>query len=225
MANENLSLEIGDRLQLQYVGGGNDIRHYVKVIGYAADKSVLVTAPKVDGKVYTVNEGQQVIVRIMMGNDVVGFTASVLCICSRPYPYLHLSYPHDMQTITVRKALRVPVNMIAAMRLFHEDGRINMAMNPKAVTVLDLSTTGALLFTEEGLGEVGDVISLTMRLDVAGEQEDIMIPSLIRNVRSPESSQQQDKLHFGVEFKIGDRKESVLLHAFVFEQIAQGNAS
>ena len=48
-----------------------------------------------------------------------------------------------------------------------------------------------------------------------------MLIAIIRNVRprKKEDSDQEEYLH-GVEFQFADRQESIMLHAFIYEQIA-----
>ena len=155
MTNENLALEIGDTLQMQFLTSVGDERHYVKVMGYAVDKSVLVTAPRVNGRQLEVREGEKIVARLMVGNDIVGFTGKVLRVCSNPYRYLHLSYPKDMQAITVRKALRVNISMIASLRSSLENGDFNHDAVPRSITIVDLSTTGALFYLARYIGRSG----------------------------------------------------------------------
>ena len=148
MATDELFLEIGDVLQLQFLPNESSARHYVKVIGYLVDKSLIVTTPLVNGKVMLVREAQQIAVRLLSGSNVIAFTVSVLRSCMRPYPYLHLTYPVDLQTIMVRKAQRIGYKTTATVR---DCGPRGPAANdrPEAVTVSveDMSTTGALLIS------------------------------------------------------------------------------
>jgi len=114
MSATHLALEIGDNLQMQFVD--DETRHYVKVIGYVPGKSLLVTTPRHDGKFLMVREAQRVVVRLMSGNEIVGFTVPVLRSQVQPYPYLHLDFPKNMQAVTVRKALPVKLDMMASVR-------------------------------------------------------------------------------------------------------------
>ncbi|HFE32290.1 MAG TPA: flagellar brake protein, partial [Gammaproteobacteria bacterium] len=111
-----LALDIGDILQLQFLGEDSETRYYVKVIGYLEERSLLVTAPQSNGKLLRVRDGQPLAARMMAGTDLVGFTVSVLRSCAVPYPYLHLCYPKDLQSVTVRKSLRVVLDMSATVR-------------------------------------------------------------------------------------------------------------
>jgi len=88
-----LKIQVGESLQLQRRDGGDSRRLHVKLIGYMAGTSLLVTTPKVADKVMIIREVQPFVARMMVGNRIVGFTTTVLRSCSRPFHYLHLAYP------------------------------------------------------------------------------------------------------------------------------------
>lgn len=219
MAKENLGVDIGDALQLQFLGEESDARYYVRVIGYLADKSLLVTAPQANGRLLTVREGQPLAVRMMAGNKLVGFTVSVLRICARPYSYLHLSYPTNTQSVTVRKALRVNLEMPATVTpLVMDDLPQPEDTEPKQIIIRDLSTTGALLVADSPLAEVKRSLAVKVGLRVAEADEELNFVAVVRNIKIEQTSNGSRFLH-GVEFQFSDRRESVLMHAFVYEQI------
>ena len=166
MSQTHLALEIGDNLQTQFAGDPN--RHYVKVIGYLAGKSLVVTTPLVDGQPMMLRADQEVVVRLMSGNEIVGFTVKVLSVNARPYPHLHLSFPKDVQAVTVRKALRVRLDMLATVRACLTDtSEVDPEQEAQTVTIQDMSTSGALLIAKKPLVETGQRILITARLDVA----------------------------------------------------------
>lgn len=222
MSVTHLALEIGDNLQMQFVD--DETRHYVKVIGYVPGKSLLVTTPRHDGKFLLVREGQRVVVRLMSGNEIVGFTVPVLRSQVQPYPYLHLDFPRDMQAVTVRKALRVKLDMAAAVRPCLKDTtEADPAQTDHVVTVQDMSTSGALLVADKPLVSEDQHILLAMQLDVADSVEDLTLLALVRNIR-PERGERVGERHYlhGVEFRLADRQQSILVHAFVYQRIARG---
>ena len=116
MESGGLALEIGSILQLQFLTDESNTRHYVKVIGYLQDRSVLVTTPQVQGKLMMVREGQAIAVRSLSGSNVLAFTTAVISSHVKPYPYLHLVYPKQLQAIAVRKAQRVSCRTTAVVR-------------------------------------------------------------------------------------------------------------
>jgi len=224
MASEELSVEIGGNIQLQFVD--DDARHTARIIGCLAGHSLLITAPKVNGKVIMVREGLPVVVRMMSGKEIVGFSSSVLCTSLKPYPYIHLGYPDDFQAVTVRKALRVNLDQAATVRCCVSDGGERPPESePVPVTVRDMSVSGALLVADKPLASEGKSIVLKLNMEVAGAAEDLSIMTVVRNVRAQRDEDGAGKhyLH-GVEFRCSTRRESVMLHAYVYERIVRDHS-
>ncbi|HFD79439.1 MAG TPA: flagellar brake protein [Gammaproteobacteria bacterium] len=214
-----LRLHPGDALQLQALQG-DDHRLCVKVIGYLPGRSLLVTTPTHHGKVMIMREGQPFVARVMVGNRVVGFNTTIVRSCARPYPYLHLAYPQEMEQIVVRQAQRIGVHLFASVVNDNPDYRRD---KPQAATIVDLSTTGALVVAGEQLGEVGDAVVLNCSVKVAGIDRLLAIPALVRNVHREQSGDValNDGYHHGLQFDIEDEHDAVTLHAFVYEHIAR----
>ena len=219
MDYSDLKIQVGDPLQLQPRDGEDSRRMHVRVIGYLPGASLLVTTPKIKDKVMIIREGQPFVVRTMVGNRIVGFTTTVLLSCARPFPYLHLSYPEDMEQITVRKAQRVRVKLFASLKNNNPDFHFE---KPHPATVVDISTTGALLLSTEQLGEVGDKVMLNCAFKIGGAEKLLSIASLIRNVHVDHSDDLgQDTFFHGLEFDLDKDQDSVALHGFVYEQIVK----
>ena len=219
--SEELALDIGDVLQMQFLPDESHARHYVKVIGYIPDKSLLVTTPHVNGRVMLVREAQRVAIRSMSGVNIIAFTASVLRSCARPFPYLHLSYPTDMQSVALRTAQRVTFNLDAKVRGCAPSAQQS---EPVIVKIDDMSTTGALLISQQPIGEIKELISVTMKLQVAQGVENFVTVAIIRNVRERETDNGGVEYLYGVQFQLAGRKEEILLHAFVYEHMANINS-
>ena len=218
----DLVLDVGDVLQLQFLGDSGDTRYYVKVIGYLEDRSLLVTSPQQGGKLRRVREGQPVAARMMAGNKLVGFSVSELRSCAVPYAYLHLSYPHDLQSVTVRKALRVTLNMPANAQACNTGTQeVNLDNDIHKIVIRDMSTTGALLVADAPLADNGNSLTVSVQVDVAGEPEELTFTVVVRNIKVEQATEKGHSSQFlhGVEFQFSDRRESVLMHAFVYEQI------
>ncbi|MGD8591393.1 MAG: flagellar brake protein [Gammaproteobacteria bacterium] len=217
---KQLELDFGDVLQLQFLPEDKQNRHYVRVIGYWPDHSIMVTTPHVNGKIMLVRESQRVAVRSMSGVNIIAFTGSVLRSCARPYPYLHISYPKDLQTLALRKAKRVTFGGLAEVR----DAKPADANNAPTyqTRVEDMSTSGALLISEQNIGAVKSVISIRMNLRVAGADERFATVAIIRNVKERRNEAGNVEYLYGVELKVTDRRDEILLHAFVNEQLVNG---
>lgn len=230
MESGGLALEIGSILQLQFLTDESNARHYVKVIGYLQERSLLVTTPQVHGKLMMVREGQAIAVRSLSGSNVVAFTTAVMSSHVKPYPYLHLNYPKELQAIAVRKAQRVSCRTTATVRYcgpeLLEADEPPAPVEHIAVAVEDMSTTGALLICNLRLGEMKGLLTVEMKLHVSDIEEEINIVAIIRNIRERKDDNGKviEYLH-GVEFQFADRQESIMLHAFICEQIVSGNAT
>lgn len=219
MEYSDLKIQVGEQLQLQTRDGSDDRRLQVRLVGYMPGASLLVTTPKVGDKVMMMREGQPFIVRMMIGNRIVGFATTVLRTCSRPFPYLHLSYPEDMEQITVRKSQRVKVKLFASVKNDNPDYQF---VKPHPATVVDLSTEGALVVSGEQLGDEGDRISLNCAFKVGGAEKLLALPAVVRNVHVEGSDEHgEDSFYHGLEFKLDGLQDTFALHGFVYEQIVK----
>jgi hypothetical protein len=92
----------GDTLQLQPLLEGQNERFSVQVIGVMKAKSLLVTAPVVDGKLIFVRDGQTYLVRAFSGLNVCAFKAKILKVAiaafSLPAPVLSRQRPGHADT-------------------------------------------------------------------------------------------------------------------------------
>lgn len=221
MDSANLGLEVGDSLQLQFVNDNAGNRHYVKVVGCYPGRSILVSTPQVAGRIMLVRQDQAVIVRLMVGNDVVGFNSTVLRSCARPYPYLHLAYPRELQSSSVRKALRVSLDSVVSLRRLGPDDQPDRVHPAFAGRTRDISTTGALVSSSARLGALGDRLAVAMRVAVAGFAEEIRLRATIRNTAVLSAGDDTAGTLFGLEFDPPERREAILLHGHVFQTILQ----
>jgi len=223
MEYSDLKLQVGETIQLQPRDGEDGKRLHGKIIGYLPGSSLLVTTPRIKDKVMIIREGQPFVVRMMMGNRIVGFTSTVLRVCARPYPYLHLSFPDEMEQIVVRKAQRVSVKLFASLKNDNPDFQ---SEKPHSASIIDISTSGAMLVASEPLGEVSDKVVLTCGLKFAGTQKMLSIPAVLRNVHSEKAADavQGKSYYHGLEFKVKDQQDVITLHGFVYENIVNSQS-
>ncbi|MFP4208075.1 MAG: flagellar brake protein [Wenzhouxiangella sp.] len=221
MDSVNLGLEVGDSLQLQFVNDTLGNRHYVKVLGCHPGRSIIVGTPQVAGRIMLVRQDQAVIVRLMIGNDVVGFNSTVLRSCARPYPYLHLAFPKELQSSSVRKALRVSLDAVVSLRRLGHDDQPDRLHPGFAGRTRDISTTGALVSSSARLGGVGDRLSMAMQVAVAGFSEEIRLLATVRNTAVLAAADETAGTLYGIEFDPPERREAILLHGHVYQTILQ----
>ncbi len=215
MKQTELKIHVGESLQLQPHDGEDSRRWQVKLIGYLPGTSLLVTTPTTGDKIMIIREGQRFVARMMAGNRIVGFTTTVLRSCSRPFPYLHLSYPEDVQQITVRKAQRVNVRLFASLKNTNPGFQFD---KPQSGTIVDISTSGALLVSDKQLGEAEDSVTINCMIRIAGVEKLLSVPATLRNVHLENSEQ---KFYHGLELALEDEQDIFALHGFVYEQIVE----
>jgi c-di-GMP-binding flagellar brake protein YcgR len=223
MEYTDLKLQVGETIQLQPHDGEDSRRMHSKIIGYLPGSSLLVTTPRVKDKVMIIREGQPFVVRMMLGNRIVGFTSTVLRSCARPYPYLHLSFPDQMEQIVVRKAQRVRVKLFASLK---NDNPDFLSEKPHSATIIDISTSGSMLVASERLGDVDDKVVLTSVLKFAGTEIMLSIPAILRNVHTEKAhdAEQEVSYYHGLEFDIKDQQDVITLHGFVYENIVKSQS-
>lgn len=218
-ANEgkDLQLGVGETLLLQFSADETQRKHPTKVLGYLQGKSLIVTTPRIDGKVMLVREGQPVVVRMLSGKSVYAFSTQILATSLKPYAHLHLTYPEEIEKIVVRKAMRVTADLETTVnRVSPADAQ---AAAPHKARIKDISTAGALLVADSSLGGPGELLSLTLRIPVAGVQKYIKVPGVIRSLRESAAGSEPAEFQYGIEFQLMEEMDNILLHGFVYEQL------
>jgi len=222
MDYSDLKIQVGETLQLQPRDGEEGRRLQVKLIGYLPGASLLVTTPTVGGKTMIMREGQPFVVRMMAGKRIVGFTTTILRSCARPFPYLHLAYPSEVEQITVRKAQRVRVRLFASIKNSNPEFQFD---KPQSATIIDISTAGALLVAGAQLGAAEDRIGVRCALKIGGHEKLLSLPAIIRNVHVGHSEEHGASSYFhGLEFDIEDEQNGFALHGYVYEQIVKAQS-
>src|SRR5882762_4693060 len=158
---ESMQLHVGDRLQLELLTDSTRSHYYTTLIGYVSGHSVLM--------------------RTFSGRHAYTFESTVDRVCRTPYPYLHLAYPAQVQQTLIRGALRVRVNLTATALNAANQGEAL----PSALTIADLSISGALLEAEKSLGEVGETLELAFKFLVQPNNYEVKLatPVEIQSVR------------------------------------------
>ena len=221
MTEDHLRLRVGEKLFLQRTIGEVDERYTVKVIGYLQGESLIVTAPEVKGKVLFMREGQRFTVRMLDERNALGFVSTVIHTVSRPYPYLHLEYPHDWERATVRNAGRIRTSVPA---LAKPKDKSDFGGDWQPVMIRDLSTTGACFDSMNDLGQSGERIDLKFNLTVRHLEENVMLMAIIRNVtdiKTTASKKTRARYKFGVQFFEVNRFRELLISHYILERMAE----
>ena len=173
---DQIKLNIGDPIQLQFQSDMEQSRCFVTLIGYLEGQSVIVTTPIINGSIVLVREGQDFVIRLFSGKSAYAFTSTARRVTNTPYPHLHLSYPKDVRGLVVRGNSRERINIICHAAT--EGGRGH------ACVARDISIGGALIAVAEKLGEVGDPIILKLRVKVRDAEHLLALKCRIRSVNA-----------------------------------------
>ena len=207
-------VHLGDPIQLQFIPEDSRERLTARVIGHSPGNSLIISAPRVNGKLTFLKEHQPFIVRMMQGNDVYGFESTVLKYYSSPFPHVHLRHPIDVERITVRGSRRVDTELLVLVKPATDPDRSLSA------SMLNSSATGALLQLTAPLGELEDELSISLELTIAGITRYLRIRAIIRNITLPGDSDGTSQLYkYGVQFSELSDEQTLLINAYVYEQI------
>ena len=207
---ESLGVSVGTPLTIETVSANRRVS--VKVLGYAAGKSLLVSAPLKEGKEQLLEVGEVVAVRLLIKKQICAFETRVKYRSLQPYSYYHLEYPTELVSLQVRSSERVSVNIPV---LINSDFDIGMGEWPKQALITDLSKTGAAITSDSSFGESGHEVIVKLDVEVSGLKRTLSLNSIIRNKETTNSESQQ--FSFGVQFVDLKDEDILSLTGFIYE--------
>ncbi len=217
MKHKTLKILVGDTLQLQKAGDDTGERYASTVIGFVPGKSLLVTTPMVNNKPVLVREGQQFAVRMIQGSFIQGFVAKVIHNTLAPYPYIHLSFPQEVEYIKIRNADRISADIpVVTRNVKLPDEKDNW----KSASIKDISSTGARLESMSKIGEKDGVLLMRFKLQVCSQEEEMELQTTIKHVDEPADvgADEWGVFVFGTQLQAPGRLEQVLIQNYVLEQ-------
>lgn len=218
MKFDDLKLYSGFPLQLQLSAlAGQAERYSCRLIGSLPGRSILLSVPKITGKLIKLRAGQKIIVRLMVDNGIGVFASQIEAQTSEPYPILHISYPEIVTFKGIRGATRVGVDQQVVAHNLNPDKKGDVRG-----VIVDISITGARLETETSLGDIGDHCELIASVIVQDVMREWRCKAVIRSrvdavedIRNPKLS-----LSYGIEFVDMDEECRLVMYAFVYSQMA-----
>ncbi len=213
MRVEELGLVCGDMLQIQ-IGDNTEQRFPVRFIGINPSSSIIVSAP-ITGKdtIYFVREGLNVTLRFVVKNVVSGFSTRVMQTRGMPYPYLHLEIPKEVQTVEVRKEIRVETNINTTV--------INKTHNSPALTakMLNLSCSGGRIESNTRLALMDNILNLTLPIVIDEIERIATMDCLVTYVKEDDD---ESIYIYGVNIETIDEDDSLLLRGYIYQELLRG---
>jgi hypothetical protein len=218
MKFEDMNLTYGCPLQLQSSNSaGQPERFSCRLIGCLPGRSILLSVPKVGGKLIRFRPGQKIVARLMVDNGIGIFVSVVEIQTADPYPILHLAYPDNISFKGIRGATRVDIKAPVVI--------VNLSTHSDEVkqgAMVNISISGARIEANGQIGEIGNAIRLGLKINVAGIVRDLSVEAIIRSRVEPEPSDanfSEVVITYGIQFTETDEDRLLLLYAYVYSQI------
>lgn len=207
---DSVRWHVGETFFLQ-VHDNAAIRYTVRLIGYVKNQSILVTAPRVDGRGAIIRDGQTFIVRAFPGKKAYAFTASALKSVYTPHAYLHLSYPKIVRCTAIRQSSRAVVKIIASVSIGSPEQTAAAVLN-------DISMGGTSGLIKQEIGKKNDTGIIKFKVSTAGEEAILSLPIIVRSIVETENTQE---FRYGFEFVNIPTQSKIILSSFVHQTLAE----
>jgi c-di-GMP-binding flagellar brake protein YcgR len=217
---QSMNLQVESRLQLLLHRGVVPVQHFSILIGYVRDEYLLIKMPVENGAPLLLREGEQLTVRVFSGMTVCSFDATVMRVFYHPFFYAHLTFPKVIQGASLRRAMRIKVNMAAEVKKSGADGQV---LNVP-VLLGNLSVTGALVESEQALGEKGGVLDLSFAITTQFDDHEVRVDTraTIQNAQHKSSSADQpEKYVYGVQFDELDATHKIMLQNLIYQALIE----
>ena len=217
MKFEDMKLIYGYPLQLQSSNAaGQPERFSCRLIGCLPGRSILLSVPKLAGKLVRFRPGQKVVARLMVDNGIGIFASVVESQTVEPYPILHISYPDIVSFKGIRGATRVAIDQPVQVT-----NLTNISDHIISGSVVDISVTGARIEVQREIGELGNKLNLSMKVGVGNIIRELNVSAIIRSKvdLDPQNIAIHNVIAYGVEFVPPDEDMLLLLYAYVYAQI------
>lgn len=209
---EQIKLNIGDSIQLQFQSDTDNSRCVVTLIGYLVDEGIIVSTPILHGSIMLVREGQIFVVRMFSGKSAYAFSAVTKRVTNNPFPHLFLSYPKEVRGLVVRGSTRSRAHIICHAT---PEGGAGIACIAR-----DISVGGSLIASKTKIGEVGQKLSLKMRVKVNEAEHMLTLNCTIRSVNNARPSDDGviNILH-GLSFENVTPQDALVISALLYQNM------
>lgn len=208
----DLDLHIGSALHLELPAGDKAV---VRLIGLVPGRTLIVTAPESGARLLPVSIGDVLGVRVYAGAEALAFHTPVAHVTAQPFAYIHLRYPQAIESTPLRHAQRARIHLSGTA----ESDRAPARELP--VSLHDLSTLGAMVWSALPLGEVGESIVLRLPLEPGpmGAQAAELLCE-IRNIHEGHDPGHR-RWGYGVEFSSMSSATALALRALVMRELSR----
>lgn len=223
MQFDDLKLLPGTRVKVSAAAADGTPAITGKYVGCQRPHALVVAVPG-SATGGTLRNGAKVACSLVTPTGIVNFVSQVEGISNAPFPHIFLTYPKVINMRNVRAAVRVNVDIEAQVANLESLDLIEM----QPARAIDMSVSGLKLGSATALGEVGDEVSIHLRLAFEDIERDVTLAGRIRTQTETQVEaivgQSTYPFVIGIEFLALDEDKRVLLHAFVFYMVQRFGA-
>lgn len=205
MSLRELRLRPGMFLQTQPVDGGTASGE-AQFCAAIAGRGIMVVPLGSDP--VPMKPGQRHLVSGFTGMYDFAFEAPVIQLFTYPFAYTLLGYPSEVRATRVRNALRMKTELQAVATLHKARSAAS------AVTLVDLSSAGAMASSAEPIGAIGDAATLAFALEFEGKPVDLALNASICHSTQVEG---REAWLTGFAFKDVSRNDRMALQYFALK--------
>lgn len=206
MPLKSLGLKPGMALQTRRLVEGASKKES-QYFGAIEGKGVMVGPLGSEGAKTELDEGEVCVVRGFTGQYEYSFLTKVLQTFEKPFAYALLAYPAQVDARKVRQSMRTKTSWPSKVSLPAALG--STPGLPFSVTLIDISTSGAMITTNSPLASIGSPLELTLDVVVDDAPATLKLnASICHNNRG-----EQEGVYFiGMAFKQLTQQDKLFLH-------------
>lgn len=208
---DDLDLHIGQVIEVLPQKSADKTFVKVPVIGAILSECIIISAIELSD--FSITEGEQLILRVMLSNGIAVFATNVLYIAEEPIPLIYADFPSKIKFMRIRSSVRAKISLPALVSNITDSQYIGISGQ-----ILDISERGAALCSDEPLGQGGDEINIKAKFIVEKIQRVLSIKGKIMKAKQLGDGE----FKYGIEFFEQDENTMLLLYSFIFNAMASG---
>jgi c-di-GMP-binding flagellar brake protein YcgR len=211
-ATRDMHLTIGALMGLRpQMGASGAPMQPCRLIGFAPNESLFVTAPHVDGRPAAITPGENVEIVAIASQAVYRFVCTVHAICQSPLDYLVLSKPANIRRLRERRSIRVRAQFPVRYGIGEEGTSYDGVALARGISALGLSVSAAW-----AIGKVGERVRIAFRLRSGEGDMPVETCAIIRNVQTDPGEPAHATL--GLELDRLTPAEQMAMKVYVFDR-------
>ena len=213
------NIAIGDRLEIKLSSAEDSNYFQALILGMIQSECLLVSLPETEQPT-AMKKGAILEGRLFQDDEILSFHTEIIHVSKRPHQIVSIEIPKSFSQTDMRVWPRVPTLEYLNLAVKNETTGVLKLYKGK---MSNISLSGAGLDIPATLGKPGDRISLRFRLGSDGQEYDITMDAIIRQIRPRAHNKlalRKSWFFHGVEFDLPRMKgeDKLNLQGFIYEQ-------